>query len=324
MEEKPTIARRIGNVLTERIGTVVLIFAGILMVVSVLGYIFKWNWTGLPDSPKDATNTSGKTLWDWLDLLIIPTVLAAGALWFKRVDASMEAERRKAEADAARDIEEQRAQETALETYLDRMTELLLKEGLGKTEVKDEVLDVARTRTLTVLRRLNGERKGIVIRFLYEAGMIGGHTRKGGGKEHRPTNDMLKSADLSKVYLPNASFPGICLTGANLRNANLFGTNLRRAILTGANLSGANLTYTHLDGALLLNANLLFANLGIAYLKDVVLTGADLRGANLRGVKYFTCKQLWQGRDWEHTYRDEELACGVDIPPEPPKEKGML
>ena len=45
------------------------------------------------------------------------------------------------------------------------MTELLLDKKLRESEV-DEVRAVARARTFTVLRRLDGERKGALIRFL--------------------------------------------------------------------------------------------------------------------------------------------------------------
>ena len=51
------------------------------------------------------------------------------------------------------------------------MAELLLEKKLRTTENK-EVRNVARTRTLAVLRTLDGTRKGIVLRFLKEAGLI--------------------------------------------------------------------------------------------------------------------------------------------------------
>jgi ABC-type dipeptide/oligopeptide/nickel transport system permease component len=50
-----------------------------LVVVIVLGYINNWPWTGL--SPK-AHSFQGKTLWDWLQILIIPAVLAVGGYLF--------------------------------------------------------------------------------------------------------------------------------------------------------------------------------------------------------------------------------------------------
>jgi hypothetical protein len=57
----------------------------ILIIQSILGYIFNWGWTGLnatdfTSTPPKITRTiayqPGKTLWDWLQLLIIPAVQA--------------------------------------------------------------------------------------------------------------------------------------------------------------------------------------------------------------------------------------------------------
>ena len=61
---------------------------------------------------------------------------------------------------------EDRQQETRLQTYFDRMTELLLEEGLRESEKGDETRSIARTRTLSTLRALNVERKQYLIRFL--------------------------------------------------------------------------------------------------------------------------------------------------------------
>src|SRR6266700_4004031 len=58
-----------------------------LLVVIVLGYIHNWDWVGLgpyvsPTHPKDTDFQRGKNLWDWLQLLIIPAVLAVGGYLF--------------------------------------------------------------------------------------------------------------------------------------------------------------------------------------------------------------------------------------------------
>jgi hypothetical protein len=66
-------------------------------------------------------------------------------------------------------VENQRAQDAALQAYLDQMSQLLLDEGrpLRQPKEGDEVRTLARARTLTVLPRLDGERKASVVRFLY-------------------------------------------------------------------------------------------------------------------------------------------------------------
>ena len=54
---------------------------------------------------------------------------------------------------------------------------------------------VARTRTLTVLPRLDGARKGVVVRFLCESGLLGN------AESSRETILDLAGADLSHVDL---------------------------------------------------------------------------------------------------------------------------
>jgi hypothetical protein len=72
------------------------------LVSAIGGYTQSWffSWTGFGDYTKPAgVDERGKTLWDWLDLLIIPIVLAGGVYWLN-----------KQERETERKIAEQRAQ----------------------------------------------------------------------------------------------------------------------------------------------------------------------------------------------------------------------
>jgi hypothetical protein len=57
----------------------------------------------------------GITLWDWIKLLVIPVVIAGGGLWFNA--QQREGEQR---------IANERAQDEALQAYLDQMSDLLI------------------------------------------------------------------------------------------------------------------------------------------------------------------------------------------------------
>jgi|SRR5579859_256293 len=86
--------------------------------------------------------------------------------------------------------------------------------------------------------------------------------------------------------------PGADLYGADLREANLYGANLRGADLYGADLREANLREADLRGADLYGADLREANLREADLRGANLYGAnlyeaDLYGANLRGANLY-------------------------------------
>ena len=88
---------------------------------------------------------------------------------------------------------------------------------------------------------------------------------------------------------------------ANLRGANLEGTNLKRANLKRANLEDANLIGTNLKRANLEDANLGGADCRGANLEDANLGGADFRGANLASANLkganldYSCWPLWCG-----------------------------
>jgi len=49
--------------------TIVMVMA--IVLTAVCGYVFGWEWTGL-------TTPKQRTFWDWLNLLIVPAVLALG------------------------------------------------------------------------------------------------------------------------------------------------------------------------------------------------------------------------------------------------------
>ena len=201
----------------------------------------KWKWFGF----------SEKTMWDWLrllEVLTIPLVLALGVLWFsaqqhQMSDAMMKNQHDTALAmsqqqrDTARAIAEDQQREATLNTYLYRMSELLLDQNLKDPKVRE----LARARTLTALRSLDPFRKGVLVQFLYESGLI--------SNEHQVVD--LTGADLSNVDLSNAN-----LSGANLSGANLFGANLSNATLTHAFLFEATVTGANLSNATLIDANL--------------------------------------------------------------------
>jgi Pentapeptide repeats (8 copies) len=167
------------------------------------------------------------TLWDWIKLLIIPAAIAAAGVWFNQQQRERE-----------QDIAQQHTQDEALQAYLDHISQLLTDKepSLRNAQPDDEVRTLARARTLTVLARLDGRRKGTVVRFLYEANLI---------KRERVILDLWE-ADLS----------GADLTGADLRDADLAGTNLHRADLYYAKLMAADLREAYLNEAALNYANL--------------------------------------------------------------------
>jgi uncharacterized protein YjbI with pentapeptide repeats len=253
----------------------------LILVMSIAGLVLYWaiwpdsspEWTGFGAYDKEASGPRAKTLWDWMELLLIPLVLAGGGLFLNRAQRQRELEIAAEERDTERQIAKDREEERALQSYLEAMTELLLEKELRISEEGSEVRSIARARTLTMLRSLSGERKGSILRFLYEAKLI---------------NRKKTVIDLS----------GANLEGANLRRAWLLLADLEEANLKGANLGGAMLERAYLVKANLGKAILYYANLGKAILYYANLEGANLESACLEGAELSVDSILPDGTKW--------------------------
>jgi uncharacterized protein YjbI with pentapeptide repeats len=278
---------RIRSNITWRRFVVVLVSVLFVAIVTRVAYliIFKgyvWPRTGF-DEFTDPTGKyyPAKTLWDWLELLIVPAVLAIGALLFNPAARDRE-QRINREARASEQktaIDQQR--EAALQNYLDRMAELLLKEKLleKKEHLEDPAVDVAQIRTVTTLRILDLDRKNVLFQFLRDANLA---------------DFILVKSSLAEADLRNTNMLGINLSGADLFSANLSWahlskSNLTKSDLSGANLGGADLRKSDLSGAdlrdaILIEADLCRASLINANLFSANLSGADLEGADLTGA----------------------------------------
>jgi Pentapeptide repeats (8 copies) len=181
----------------------------------------------------------GVTLWDWIKLLIVPAVIAAGGLWFNVQ-----------QRDREQKLAKEHAQDEALQAYLDQMRQLLLdkEKPLRQSKEGDEVSTLARALTLTSLSQLDGKRKGTIIQFLSEArliqgtqGMAGLGSGQPGWAQRRPIIG-LTSADLSDIDLSDADLNYVILGEANLSGANLRGADLSNAILFNTDLTDADLS----------------------------------------------------------------------------------
>lgn len=254
------------------------IFVGAVVFVGlvVAGYWFQWSWTGFTER-----NSSTKTFWDWLQLLgilAVPTVIGMGAWAFTT---------KHVQAHEVENTDNQR--EAALQEYRNKMFELLLVHDLRHSSENDEVRQVARVRTVTVLRKLDPVRKTSVLQFLQETDLVNKDqyivelvgVDLGGAR--------LSGANLSGFTLSGADLSGANLNGATLSGANLLGTRLSRAYLNdadlrGADLSKADLNEANLGWAILSGTARSRIFLGPANLSEAILCGASLRRANLRGA----------------------------------------
>jgi hypothetical protein len=150
------------------------------------------------------------------------------------------------------DLQEQklaqdRDEETLLQNYRDKMDELLLPPHNLRSSPEDSpVRNIARGRTLTVLKDLNADRKGAVVRYLYESKLI-----EAGNLIINWAGANLQGADLKRANLAGADLTDTNLHRANLARTLLAGANLARTLLAEANLQEANLKKVNLKAAIL-------------------------------------------------------------------------
>lgn len=250
---------------------VVITIAALAIVVTILGIWSIANktdlapaWTGFAPSEEDK---DGKTLWDWLEILIIPVALATGALIINWTQKKTELDVAEKTRQLEREIAADRQHQATLEAYYDRMTDLLLNHKLREfSETDSEERSIARARTLAVLRSLDGVRKAQLFQFLVESHLF---------DQPEPIVVLvgadLSNTDLGGMDLPHTNFSYVDLTNADLSNTNLTDTNLNGAKLASTNLTGTNLTEAYLRST----------NLKTANLYRTIFVGADLSEANL-------------------------------------------
>lgn len=247
-----------------------------------------------------------KTLWDFVSLLIVPIALAGLVFLLSILETQRQnaIEDRRATAEAV--TERDRFQQAALQAYLNAMSDLI-KGGSREVEWDAPTRGIARAWTLTVLRQLDAERKGLLLRFLHDSSLITREARKvalynADLSEADLFRANLREADLRWVVLRGANLEGADLGGTDLEGANLEGADLRRAFLSAAGLREANLRKaflstadlegTILEGADLSGADLSEANLKGAILYAALLIGANLEGADLRETRY-NIETIW-------------------------------
>jgi hypothetical protein len=232
------------------------------------------------------TGFRGMTVRDWLDLLVVPLALVVISFLFTTQQDQRQQKIENQRAEAERELAVERAQDEALQAYLDQMSGLLLERDLRTSEKGSEVRTLARARTLTVLGRLDPSRKTALMQFLVEADLV----QRVDGRD------------------PIIGLGGADLSYANLSRAGLSHANVSPASLREADLSRADLSYANLSNALSNKADLSRAYMEGANLSGVILHFADLHGADLSGADLSGAYLSKADLSDAHGINNEELA----------------
>ncbi len=226
-----------------------ILFSIFLLILAILAGIWLWrkpDWMGF----------RGKSLWDWMSMLAVPSLIGFGTLFINFTQS---------------DIERVRLQEIALRQYIDRISELSLDERA--IAHPQQSLAIGRAQTTAILQIADKERTGRILLFLQEMNLL---------QEYAVNLEFLdfEGAELKGLQMDNMDMEGSMLRGADLedssfRNADLEEADLREADLKNADFRGADFEDALMNGADLYNTDLRGADLSQA----VGLTSSQLDDA---------------------------------------------
>jgi uncharacterized protein YjbI with pentapeptide repeats len=191
------------------------------------------------------------TFWHVVGAVGIPVLGGLLIVWVGSLFNRNQREREEA-------VENKQAQDSALQAYLDQMSNLLVNQHLRSLPPGSDIHRLAEARTSEVLLGLDGERKRRPLKLVYGLELIkkkGTNTGEKDGTLLDLQNLSLDHADLTELTLRKASLRSADLRGADLQGADLSGSDLSYADLRGANLTNADLSHADLSGANLLPYN---------------------------------------------------------------------
>jgi uncharacterized protein YjbI with pentapeptide repeats len=201
----------------------------------------------------DLVGLEGKTAWDLLTLFMAPALIVVATA----VVTEMQ-----------KQVEVRRAQEAAIQSYVDRISALVLQ---GTTVAdRDRTTAIGRAHTSAVLQLADRERAGRILVFLDELGLIADYVTSLEGFD-------FTDADLKGLKLDGMDFEDSILLRADLEESSLIWVDFEVADLRGADLKRTAARNANFEGARLDGAELDFA---------------DLRGADLSLAAGLTTAQL--------------------------------
>jgi uncharacterized protein YjbI with pentapeptide repeats len=217
-----------------------------------------------------------KTFWDFLQLLLVPLLLFLIAWLFNGWQASRDRSRG-----------ENSRQDATLDAYFKEMGDLILDRELQSAPPHAAVHELARTLTLTTVRRLDAERKGDVIWFLAEAGLLNRpkNTQQAKNGPDTPPVD-VGGADFRGADLRGGRLVGTVLDDTDLGGARFDGTELRDASFFGADLHGASFDHSTLNHVLFQDADLSAAALSHTSIQDSSFEDSCLTKASFAGAQF--------------------------------------
>jgi uncharacterized protein YjbI with pentapeptide repeats len=247
---------------THRVRMLVLVTAialGWVIVIAVLrGY--QISWTGFGAFPVQKDYSGARKLWDWMQLLLVPVLVAVVGWWLTRTQKASEEH-----------TSRERASEEVVERFFDQIAELVTTYSHPDLpqHARETAALLIRARTIPALRRLDGTRKALVLMHLGELGLTQPESLATG-----------RQSDEGRALLDGADLSDLAWAGGDMRKVVLNNVSLKRACVTRADLTYARITHCSFAGADLRGA--------VFYLG--AMTNVDLSWANLAEARLSTTR----------------------------------
>lgn len=217
-----------------------------LLTLAIIAGVWLWrkpDWMGF----------GGKSLWDWMTLLAVPSLIGFATVLINAAQA---------------DIERVRLQELAVQQYIDRISDLSLDERA--IAHPQQSLAIGRAQTTAILQIADKDRTGRVLRFLQEMDLL---------QEYAVNLEFLDftGAELKGLQMDSMDLEGSILRGADLENGSFRNADFEEADLRGADMEDADFRGADFEDSLM---------------KGAELDHTDLRGADLSLAVGLTLSQL--------------------------------
>lgn len=261
-----------------------------LLVAAVI-YLYSVEWSGL----------QGKNVWDWLELIIVPLVLAGGGLVLQRIESERvsrqeKLEKQREERQIAREKQQARdsLMDSIFQSYLDDMSSLMIVNHL------QTMLDIVTLNKLqkivsdgsndlhegyvTLLRQKAISQESVDSEKLAAAVAVVTVAR---ARTVTAFNSLdINRRNLMTEFLRETGLVtgerGTLLVGIELSDMDLSGTNFYRFNLAEANLNSSDLSDVNFFQANLIHTYLYNVNMSGALIADANLCFVELRGAYMK------------------------------------------
>lgn len=222
------------------------------------------DWTGFGEYPIIENVAPKKKLWDWMDLLIVPILIAITVWWLGWLDNQNQIK-----------IDNEKAQRESLNEFFKTISFYLLDKNLRNSKIESEIRSLARSRTIEFISRADSKRKGAILQFLFESALINSDPVINLNGVRFDNSDFkflsLKGVKLAGIYFKNCDFSNSNFFDSNFAASDFSGSNFSLAKFDNCNIAGAKFTFAKMRGIELRNTDL----------SQTFIDGVDFHNADL-------------------------------------------